>query len=379
MGMLLDINFVLTHPFGILGLTAAIFIAKSVVVFLVGLMTGASVRTAALAGLSLSQVGEFSFVLASYGILNGIGTVYLHEMFIAVAILTMGITPYVVHASPRIANLMLNLPFASSLKTGLEAGLIGTEKKDHVIIIGFGFSGRNLARSSKEAGVSYVVIDMNPETVREQRQRGEPITFGDATRERVLKHANIKDASVLAILINDPIAALRIVEQAKNINPSVYIIVRTRYLQEMRALYQLGADEVIPDELGSTVEIFSRVLLRYKVPPEKLEQLVEALRKEGYEMIRPRYGETTIFSDLKEYLEDVGVKTIHLRDNSPFAGRTLKDCDLRRNWGLTVIVIKRENIPIYHIDASTTLEAGDQVVVIGTKENLAHTDQLFNP
>lgn len=367
------------HPIGILALAAAIFAVKSAIVAGVGLLSGAALRTSILAGLSLSQVGEFSFVLATYGMLNGIGTEYLHELFIAVAIITMGITPYVISCAPDFAQWMLKLPFSNVIKSDIEPYKIDTKIKEHVIIIGFGFSGRNLARSSKEANVPYVIIDMNPETVREQRQRGEPIAFGDATRERVLKHANIKEASIIAILINDPIAALRIVEQAKTMNPAVYIIVRTRYLVEMHALYQLGADEVIPDELGSTVEIFSRVLLRYRVPGEKLDQLVDALRAEGYEMLRPRYGEKTVFSDLKEYLEDVAVKTIFLNKNSPFAGKTLKDCDLRKKWGLTVIVIKRENVPIYHIDASTTLEAGDRVVVIGTKETLSQADQLFNP
>lgn len=380
-GMLLDFNFFLTHPIVVIVTTLAIFILKSFVITGVSIMIGAPLRTAVQSGLTLSQVGEFSFVLASYGIVYGIGTNYLHELFLAVAIITMGVTPYVINYSPKFAQMMFNLPFPQSLKSGLD--LVSAkqveEVKDHVIIIGFGFSGRNLARSSREAAVPYVVIDMNPETVREEREKGEPITFGDATRERVLKYANIKDAQVVAILINDPIAALRVVEQVRRLNPSVYIVVRTRYLQEMRALYQLGADEVIPDELGSTVEIFSRVLVRYRVPTEKLDQLVDSLRSEGYEMIRPRYGERTVFSDLKEYLEDVGVQTVVIRYDSPFAGQTLEDCDLRKKWGLTVIVIKRDNKPIYHIDASTSLEVGDQVVVIGTKEKLSQVDQLFNP
>lgn len=380
-GMLLDFNFFLENPIAVLASTAAIFILKSVVVTGVGLVMGSPLRVAVQAGLSLNQVGEFSFVLASYGMLYGIGTEYLHALFLAVAIITMGVTPYIISYSPVVAQWMFNLPFSSSIKSGMDAFSMkqDEEVKKHVIIIGFGFSGRNLARSSKEAQVPYVIIDMNPETVREERERGERITFGDATRERVLKHANVKDAYVVAILINDPIAALRVVEQARRLNPSVYIVVRTRYLQDMRALYQLGADEVIPDELGSTVEIFSRVLMRYKVPPEKLDQLVDALRSEGYEMIRPRYGERTIFSDLKDYLEDVGVQTIVIRPESPLAGQTLEDCNLRKKWGLTVIVIKRDNAPIYHIDASTKLQVGDQVVIIGTKEKLAQADQLFNP
>lgn len=147
----------------------------------------------------------------------------------------------------------------------------------------------------------------------------------------------------------------------------------------MRALYQLGANDVIPDELGSTIEIFTRVLKRYKVPSEQLDQLVDALRTEGYEMLRPHFAKKSAFSDLRDYLEDVGVSTVIVGERSTFVGQSLEQISLRKKWGLTVLLIKRENVPLYNIDASTVLEVGDRVVIIGTKDRLSQAGKLFNP
>lgn len=212
-GMLLNIQFLVSHPLLISSLVIGIFTLKSLVITGIGLTLGLPLRSASQAGLSLGQMGEFSFVLAMTGIAHEIGTDFLHQLFLSVAIITMGITPYIISYSPRIADWLLTLPLSSELKTGMSPSISKTieEKTNHIIIIGFGFSGRNLARSSREAKVPYVIIDMSPETVREQRLKGEPITFGDATRESVLKHANIKEANAIAILVNDPLASLRII------------------------------------------------------------------------------------------------------------------------------------------------------------------------
>ena len=379
-GMLLDIEFFLEDPVSIILLSIGIFILKSVVVVATALFLRLPIRTAVMSGIALGQVGEFSFVLAMSGISHGIGTEYLHQLFLAVAVLTMGLTPTLIALSPKIADFALKLPFPSKLMSGIhfEEPTQEDVTKDHVIIIGYGFSGRNLARSSKEAEVPYVIIDMSPERVREEKIKNEPIHFGDATSDGVLTHANIQSAKVVAVLVNDPIAALRIVEHARKMNPSVYIIVRTRYLEEMPVLYQLGADDVIPDEMGSSIEVFSRVLMKYEVPADHIEQLVNVLRMEGYEMLKPRYSEETIFSDLKEYLADVSVKTLTVEENSLVANHSLSETALRKKHGLTVLVIKRGNDRIYNVDAESILKPGDKVVVVGTKEHLANSHKLFS-
>ncbi len=265
------------------------------------------------------------------------------------------------------------------LKSGFGLIHIKEEKKmeEHVIIIGYGFSGKNLARSTREAGVPYMVLDMNPEHVRRERRRGVPIYFGDGTREQVLKHVNIEKAKVVAVVVNDPIASLRIVDRARRLNKDAYIVVRTQFLEEMQAMFQMGADDVIPDEFGSSLEIFTRVLQKYDTPIDQVERLVAELRAEGYEMMRHRFMESTIFSGLKEYITDVSTNTLVVGKKSPLIGKTLEEIQLRKKYGLTVIVIRRKEVTLYNIDAHTKLYANDLVVVMGTNENIIEATELF--
>lgn len=371
-GMLLDIGFLLEHSIPIFLITSGVFILKSGTVSLIAMGLGFPIRSAVLSGIALSQVGEFSFVLGMYGISNNLGTEFLHKLFIAVSILTMALTPTMIAISPWIAAFAQKLPLSQRMLSGIR----GRDKeemravKNHIIIVGFGFSGKNVARSSKEADVPYAIIDMNPETVLKEREKGEAIYFGDATGENILKFVNIKEARALAVLINDPIAAIRVVERARKLNPEIYIIVRARRLEEMPLLFKVGANDVIPDELGASLEIFARVLVKYEVPRDHIEQLVKMLREEGYEMARPRYLEKTVFSDLPDTLSVITVKTIILSKNSPFAEKSLEEAQLRKNFGFTVIVIKRGDQTIYNIDSTTILQGGDQLVIVGIKREL---------
>jgi len=141
---------------------------------------------------------------------------------------------------------------------------------------------------------------------------GESIYYGDATHEAVLKHANIKDARIVVIAINDPTATRRITEIVRRLNPKVHLVVRTRYLQEMKPLYKLGADEVIPEEFETSEEIFTRVLAKYLIPRDKIEKFVTEVRSGGYEMFRSISNNLASFSDLKLQLPDFEISVLRL-------------------------------------------------------------------
>jgi CPA2 family monovalent cation:H+ antiporter-2 len=367
----------LAYPMQILVITAGVFILKCLVAMATTLLLGMPIRTAVMTGLSLSQIGEFSFVLASFGFALGLGNEFLNQIFLSVAIITMGATPFLMRLSSPMMNLLFKLPI--SFKPNLQPTTYDKVLKEHVVIIGYGVSGKNLARSTKESGIPYVVLDLNPDTVRMERKRGEPIHFGDTSREHVLHHVHADKASVIAILANDPIASLRIVETVRKMNPKGYIIVRTQFLAQMQMMFQLGADDVISDEFGSSVEIFSRVLHHYEAPPDKIEKLVAELRAEGYEMLRHQYIETTIFSGIREHISDITTHTFVVGKNSTLVGKSILESQLRSQYGLTILLIRRDNETIYNIDPDLKLNIGDIVVVIGKKEDITKGRDLFQP
>lgn len=287
-GMLLDLSFVVQQPFLILSLAIAVLLMKGLVVAGTAWYLGLPFRIMVISGLALSQIGEFSFVLARTGQDAGIGTDYHHQLFLAVALLTMGISPSLFRASGKISNALLRyLPLSNHLRSGGTPETAPKIKnKEHVVIIGFGIAGKNLARAAKESNLPYSILETNPVTVKVQKAKGEPICFGDATHEEVLHHVCIAEAKAIAIMINDPQAVRQIVPLVRKLNPTAYLIVRTRYMQEMPLMTQLGADDVIPDEFGTSVEMFTRVLQRYNVPVDTIHTFATGLRSEGYEMLR---------------------------------------------------------------------------------------------
>lgn len=282
-GMLLDLQFFLQQPFFILLTAAGVMFMKACVVLATTYILKLPLRIMILSSLALCQVGEFAFVLAKTGMDVGIGTEYLNQLFLAVAIITMAVTPTLIQFSHEITHLCLRLPIPEKWKLGLRKAEEKVKHSDHIVIIGFGVAGRNMARASKDANVPYTIIEFNPITVRTEKAKGEPIHFGDASHMAVLHHVHIESAKAVAIMINDGKAAKRIVSLIHQINPKAYLIVRTRYSLEVPLMYALGAHEVISDEAGTSIEMFVRVLQKYEVPQERIDGLVNNLRAERFQ------------------------------------------------------------------------------------------------
>jgi len=234
-GMLLDVGFLFRQPGTIALIALGILVLKSIIACFATVLLGFPFRTSILVGLALSQVGEFSFILSKTGVEHGLLTGNIYQMFLAFSVLSMAATPFIITLAPRLADIILRLPLPKRLISGFYPvpEIKVKSKKDHLIIIGFGVNGRNVARAARLSGIPYVIIEMNPETVKSEQAKGEPSYYGDSTQEVVLQRANIKDARIVVTAINDPAATRRITEIIRRLNKKVHLIVRTRYFQEM--------------------------------------------------------------------------------------------------------------------------------------------------
>ncbi len=380
-GMLLNVEFLLRHPLSIVLAAALVLAAKTLIAGGATLLLGYPLRTGIIVGLTLCQVGEFSFVLAKAGVAQGLLSGDNYQLFLDVSVLTMALTPFIIAAAPRVADLVLRLPLPARWRTGsfLPAAPSGAAVRDHLVIVGYGVTGRNLARAAKVGGIPYVIIEMNPETVRRERQKGEPIYFGDATNSEILELAHLPAARIVVVAINDPAATRRIIERVRALHPTVYLIVRTRYLLEMPALYELGADEVIPEEFETSVEIFTRVLRKYLLPKDEIERFVQEVRAEGYRRLRSLPAETPSLADLRPHLKDMEITTVRLADGAPLAGRTLAQMELRKKHGLTVLAVRRDGELVFNPDPDLELLPGDLLILLGAPEKLAAGGFLFRP
>ncbi|MCS6805755.1 MAG: cation:proton antiporter [Acidobacteriota bacterium] len=384
-GMLLDIQFVVQHPGLILATAVSVFVLKASLASLATALLGFPLRTALLTGLMLAQIGEFSFVLAKIGIGYRLLEATSYQLFLAVSVLTMAVSPLVMAMAPRLVTAVLRWPWPERLRSGLFPALpqgadaMTKVNYDHLIIVGFGLNGRNVARAADASGIPYLIIEINPETVRKEQAKGQPIFYGDAVQQAVLEHAGIRTARVLVVAISDPAATRRIIELARSLNPNLYIIARTRFLQEMKPLLELGASEVIPEEFETSIEIFTRVLAKYLVPKDDIERFIAEVRADGYQMLRRPMLETASINDVRPYLTDVQISTLRLDERSAMVGQTLGQLALRKKYGVTVVAIRRQGVILANPDAEARLEANDQLIVLGNPENIATVTALTQP
>ncbi|OAG28685.1 cation:proton antiporter [Thermodesulfatator autotrophicus] len=270
-GMFFDVRLFAKYLPLILGGTVAIFFIKSCVIFgILRYILRYPVHIAFLVGVSLFQIGEFSFVLAQEALKYELIKLDTFQLLSSVSILTMLLTPLVISFAKH------RLPKA------VDETACPLVPANHMIIVGLGVAGMALRTAAKKVGIPYVIIEMNPETVRREKAAGEPIIFGDATYEYILRQAGLEKAKVLAITIPDCKSARVIVGLAKHIKPDIYILVRTRYAAEMKSFLELGADEVIPEELVVALSMFARVMRLYLVPEEEIQQHLEEFARKHY-------------------------------------------------------------------------------------------------
>jgi len=376
-GMLLDLDFLIKHPDQVALISVAVMISKTLIATLAVLVLGFPLRTAIIVGLSLCQVGEFSFILARVGVDYGLLVGDTFQLFLAVAVITMGATPFIMAFAPRVADFVLRFPLPGMIKAGFSArsrsGVADQREKfkDHLIIVGYGLNGRNLAQAAKAAKIPYLIIEMNPETVRNEKKAGEPITFGDASLEAVLQHAGIGEARVMVVAISDPAGTRKITAVARKLNQKLHIITRTRFFQEMAPLHELGANEVIPEEYETSVEIFARVLSKYLVPKDEIERFTAETRSGGYQIFRKRAQESAPLCDLELHLPGMEVSTVRVSEKTTLVGKSIADIQLRKKYGVTLLAIKRGTEVLSNPDGQMHLMGGDILIVLGSPENLS--------
>jgi len=366
-GMLLDIDYLLRHPLQIGLLTLAVVVLKPLVGIGSGLLQGLPLRGAVLAGLALGQVGEFSLVATKAGVAAGLLSSDIFQMVLDVAVLSMLLTPLLMGAAPRLADRLNRSPLVRLQRRsiGPQSDEGGPAYFGHVLIIGFGVTGRNLAHSARRSDVPYAVVETNAALVREGLAAGEPIHYGDASQAPILELVHADKARAIVVVIDDAAGARRIVELARRLAPDAYILVRSRYLREVEPLLALGADEVIADELEVSIEVFSRVLARMLVPRDDIKHLIGEVRGEWRQMARGLAAEATSVPDLRVAVPDLATHTLRLAPGSALVGHTIASCGLRQRHGVTVLAITRAGTPLANPSGDTRFEEGDVVFVIG--------------
>ena len=369
LGMKVDLNLAGTHLPAI-GLAILVtLVGKSLLTAAAVRLSGWPLRPALQVGIGLCTVSEFGYVLGleaeklgllSTEILNGI-IVYAVGSMIAGAVLV----PLSGPIATRIAGALVRRGAGPE-----EKGKEMSSATHHVIIVGYGMNGQNLARVLRATRIPHSVIEMNPNLVEAARATGAEVVVGDADRRVILEHAGLMHAHALVIAINDMQSTKRIVSVARAARPDLFILARTRFVTELDVLYQLGADRVIPEDFETSIEISAHVLKEMDIPDNIVEAQLAAVRAGRYGMLRGMATDRTATEELLQVLQLTVTRSHYIAADSKAVGQTIAQLNLRANTGVSIIAVVRGGTPVTNPSPDYTLAAADVLVLVGAHAQL---------
>jgi CPA2 family monovalent cation:H+ antiporter-2 len=379
-GMLMDVHFFMSNIAPVLIIVAIIIVLKALTSFIAVLLTGSNMRISLHSALILSQIGEFSFVISVAALNAGLLTGSIYQFFLSSAIITMLLTPLFIAVSPAVSTWVVSRRLLNRLEIMREHAKVTQvkdSKTDHVMIIGYGLNGRNLALVLKELEVPYVILELNSRTVKDMREQGEPIYYGDGTSQEILHKLGIERARVVIIAITDPSATRKIVITIRKINPEIFIVVRTLYLAEVEDLISMGADEVIPSEFEASIEIFSRILQFYHMPKNLIGQYADKFRKDHYSLFMRGDTPKRLFHDTLALMPDSDYESYMIESGSVAVNSSFQSLDIQNRTGTHLIAVRRGNKIINVLTPDFLFQMGDIVLLIGDKSSLENAYNLI--
>ncbi len=373
-GMLLQVQLFLDSFLFQLGLAFGLIFLKAVLGFLAAWIARSPLRISFIAGIRLAQIGEFSLILADMALDNGFFSDTQHQLFLTVSILSMLIAPMLVRVST-----ILSIKLFSQNGTG-EADESEDEVEKlsgHVIIAGYGTIGQNLSRVLGEINISFLILDLDGERVKQALSNNMKALFGDSTREDTLIRAGIKNARMIVFSTSDLVAMQEAIRSARKLNPSLYILARTPNATQVEEMTEAGANFVIPEEFETSVEIFSRVLKEFHIPNNVIEQQIELIRLEGYSMLRGLSLKMEGLQKFSAYLTASLTESFQVMDSSWANQKTLGDMKIKDKTGARLIAVVRKNDVHPNPSQDFSIQSGDILVLFGRHIQLDKSLELL--
>ncbi len=365
-GLMVNLHLFLTNIGIILVLTAVILIINFTATLITGMVLKLPTKISISIAILLSQIGEFSFVLAKEGMNYGLMTNQFFSIFLGVSILTMSLTPFLEKATPKIVRLFARLSYFqidNELKTLPEELEEEHEIEDHVILVGLGRNEKHIAKACRQFKIPIRIVDMNPVIVENQQALGLPIIYGKASNESVLKELNITSAQCIVISASTYEETLKTIDTARRLNPDIHIIVRTRYLRSIDEVIEAGADEVIPKEFETSILMFTRLMNYYNKDLNEITDAVNDLRSDNYDAFR-----TVTSEDISSYLNykytDLEIDSLRVSENTH-----IDDLPFEEN-NLKVTGVVRGKDTFIDVKSDFKFLEDDLILFIGHRENI---------
>nr|WP_218174131.1 monovalent cation:proton antiporter-2 (CPA2) family protein [Pseudomonas sp. D8002] len=282
-GMLIDLQLFVSHSLLILGLTLTLMLIKGCVVALLVQLRGSDGETAWRSGLALAQGGEFCFALMAQMQQSRLLPADISGLLLAATFCSMLLTPLLLRAAPAIALRLHRKPNQQVQLEEITA--LNAELRDHAVICGYGRVGQSIGRFLHREQQAFIALDDDPERVQEASTEDSAVHYGDCRRGALLSAVGLERARLVVIAVDNSDVALAVLNEARRINLTVPILVRTRDDSQLAELKAAGATEVVPELLESSLMLASHALILLGLSEQQVQGRVDEVRQSRYRLL----------------------------------------------------------------------------------------------
>ena len=369
-GMLLDPSFLISNIKTIVLLVFLVTVGKGLIFGGISILFKYGNVIPFALGLGLFQIGEFSFVLARLGLSTNSISTELYYLILNTAVITMVLTPLISALTTPIYSLVkrkfegeemqtINIP-----KTGLH---------NHIVIAGYGRVGKHISKILNLLKLEFVIVEFNYNRVLDAKKADMPVIFGNARQEIVLAGAKINDARLLIITIPSILITQSVVSTVQKINPKLHIVARTEEIEHIKTLHDMGVYEVVQPHFEAGLEITRQALLHLNIPASEIIKYEDAVRHDLYEPLYRINKEYKEMADLKKAVNLLDLNWIDLNTKSPMIGKSIKQLDIRKRTGISIVgIVSSGNNINSNPDSSYRFKNGDRLAVMGNQEQLTN-------
>jgi CPA2 family monovalent cation:H+ antiporter-2 len=373
-GMLLNLRELLNNLGWVLLLLLGLLLFKAIVVALLARWHKGDWGVGIRSGLGLAQAGEFGFVLLTLSQTAHLLPDNAAQIVLAAMLLSMLLAPFLIQYANVVVRRLNPDEWMSRAMQMHQISVTTMATSEHIIVCGYGRSGRSLVQFLKHEGITFVALDMDARHVRQAVLEGEKVVYGDASKREVLMAAGLMRAKVLVVTYDDEHSARKILHHVKSVRPELSVVVRTADDSHVESLKQAGATEVVAEVLEGSVMLASQALLLSGVPFNRVIRRIQENRARRYSVFSGQINTTAADNEKAEAeVSHVRLNSVALNLGDVAINKSLGEFDLE---GLQVVVnaVRRHNLPGNHLIKQPSgyfvMHEGDVLMMQGQQEAL---------
>lgn len=373
-GMQLNVGFVIEMFWYICAALVVLFILKLLLIWGCAQLIGERKKDAIASGILLWQMGEFGFVLIALASTHQLMASTTASFLIALGVFSMALTPYLISQTDRILG-VLNIDGEQNneqfQKTFGSHNLNG-----HVLILGYGRVGQTITRFLKPEAIPYVAIERNPLLVQEAQNAGEPVLFGHAAQNTILKSAKVEQAKLVIVTMSDFEQNQPVIDAIKRVAPGVSIIVRATDDIHLEDFKKMGVAEVVPEALEASLMLISHVLHMSGVPMRRILRRVSQERENRYEFLHGFFTDGSVEQNSEPLERLEYLHAIALPESAYAIDKQIAQLNLNKQR-VVITALRRDGQEIESPDNDVILQANDILLLKGKPRRVERAEQFL--